>query len=654
MKRVKKYLPLVLILSILPILLAADISGATLKAPFTFYNTGSTDAAGVPTSWTMGAGPLQDAGLLNAAADNIAVCAAADCTGANELPILLQAPDLVQDGLQGLWYDGYTGSSWAPNFQSNNTSAVTIWSRNYQGSYIEFTMWQPFTSIIFDLPSATTIPLEGLAEWQYQTGNGSWSALDVVDTTNMFSQTCADCSISWDMPDSWYVTDRYKIRLYQTTGTSGSSNSAAMTGGSIWTGNALWYSTVESIAAGESQVNTMYLGGPSMGGGGGSAKFPIYHGTGGMAWSGNPYYYVPYYGLRVEISGYFQTESVPANVAYPRSCSYSIVCLDNNGYGFQIWVEGPGELAAAMNTQQYGYVGGPGRFDTIPITDGYHTLVIETEAQCSYLCGKAYVDGVEVEQMHNTWWNFSTYGGGYNFMGGAGQVAYAGNTYNNAGMTYVDHLKFDNLGYTSNSREWKYESQWDGISAIPDENGYTGYATMRGMPCLIPTNGLGCTVGYGGTTVNDYYIRPGSTQSSYPITATIGAFESTAAAPPAADTSLPPMDVVSANFLTTGEFAADTSLGTLPGSGFIQSVATSANVPAKFLWVLISCGVVMLVIAAAMKFLKNIVLACVIGGIVLAGFSVPAVGVYPIWVVFFYAVIAIVVVIIGRRFGVSV
>ena len=114
------------------------------------------------------------------------------------------------------------------------------------------------------------------------------------------------------------------------------------------------------------------------------------------------------------------------------------------------------------------------------------------------------------------------------------------------------------------------------------------------------------------------------------------------------------MDVVSANFLTTGEFAADTSLGTLPGSGFIQSVATSANVPAKFLWVLISCGVVMLVIAAAMKFLKNIVLACVIGGIVLTGFSVPAVGVYPIWVVFFYAVIAIVVVIIGRRFGVSV
>ena len=43
-----------------------------------------------------------------------------------------------------------------------------------------------------------------------------------------------------------------------------------------------------------------------------------------------------------------------------------------------------------------------------------------------------------------------------------------------------------------------------------------------------------------------------------------------------------------------------------------------------------------------------------IGGIVLTGFSVPAVGVFPIWVVFFFAVVATVVVIIGKRLGVSV
>ena len=103
MKYIKKYLPLLLMLSILPILLAADISGATLKAPFTIDNVGATDAKGVPTSWTMEPGPLQDAGLLNAAGDNIAVCAAADCTGANDIPILLQVPDLYQDSVYCFW-----------------------------------------------------------------------------------------------------------------------------------------------------------------------------------------------------------------------------------------------------------------------------------------------------------------------------------------------------------------------------------------------------------------------------------------------------------------------------------------------------------------------------------------------------------------------
>ena len=648
-KHLKRYFPLLVLLSILPILLAADISGATLKAPFTIDNVGGLDARGVPTSWTMAPGPLQEAGLLSATADNVAVCAAEDCTGANELPILLQVPDLYQDGFSCYWYDGYTGSAWPPNCSSSATSAETLWSRNYQGSYFEISATQPFTSFHFDAMSATSIPLEGLAEWQYQTGNGSWSALDVVDTSNKFGNTCGGlCSVSFDMPDQWYVTSQYKIRLYQTTGTSGTSNGASFTGGTVWMGNALWYSTVNSIDAGATEVNTMYLGGPSMGGGG-ATKFPIYHGTSGMAWSGNPYYYPPYYGYRIEISGYFQV-SEGTGAAYPSSCGYSIACLESSGYGFQLWVEGPNELAAAMNTSSYGSVGQAGRFDSIPITDGYHTLVIDTPAYCSYTCGEAYVDGVLVETMNPVWMYFSAYGGNP-YIGGSGAVVPT-SSYNRSGMTYVDHIKFENYNYSTNNREWKYESQWDGKSSIPDENGYDGYPTMRGMPCIVPWNGYGCAIGGGGTTVNDYYYRPGSTVSSYPVIATIGAFESTAAAPPAADTSLAPVDVVSANM--TGNFASDTAIGTLPGSAFIQGVATSANIPAKFIWVLIACGLVILVMGAAMKFLKNMVLASVIGGIVLTGFSVPAVGVFPIWVVFFFAVVATVVVIIGKRLGVSV
>ena len=651
-KHLKRYFPLLVLLSILPILLAADISGATLKAPFTIENVGSTDAMGVPTTWTMAPTPLQEAGLLNAAADNIAICAAEDCTGTNELPIDTMSPELVEDQVQGLVYDGCTGNNWAPNFASNNTGAVSVWTRDYAGSYLEIQSYMPFTSFHFDLMSPAQIPLETTTEWQYQTSNGGWTALDVVDTSNKFGVACSGCTVSWDMPDQWYVDDKYRIRLYQLSGSSCSSNSAAMTGGSMKIGNALWYSTVDSIASGATDANTMYLGGPSMSDGGGPSKFPIYHGAGGMAWSGNPYYYTPYYGLRLEISGYWQTESVASNVVWPNSCAYSIVCLDSNGNGFQLWIEAPGELAAAMNTSSYGYVGGPGRFDSIPITDGYHTLVIETPASCSYQCGYAYVDGVQVATMHNTWSYFSFYG--YNpFAGGSGYQQGPSTSYNTGGLTYVDHIKYEALNYgTSENREWKYETQWDGWSSIPDENNYTGYPTLRGTPCVIPWNGVSCAAGGGGTTVNDRYYRPGSVTSPYPLTATIGAFESTAGAPPAADTSLAPVDVVSANM--TGNFASDTAVGTLPGSAFIQGVATSANIPAKFIWVLIACGLVILVMGAAMKFLKNMVLASVIGGIVLTGFSVPAVGVFPIWVVFFFAVVATVVVIIGKRLGVSV
>ena len=170
-KHLKRYFPLLVLLSILPILLAADISGATLKAPFTIENVGSTDAMGVPATWTMAPTPLQEAGLLNAAADNIAICAAEDCTGTNELPIDTMSPELVEDQVQGLVYDGCTGNNWAPNFASNNTGSVSVWTRDYQGSYLEIQSYMPFTSFHFDLMSPATIPLETTTEWQYQTSN---------------------------------------------------------------------------------------------------------------------------------------------------------------------------------------------------------------------------------------------------------------------------------------------------------------------------------------------------------------------------------------------------------------------------------------------------------------------------------------------------
>ena len=643
MKRIKKYLPLILILSILPILLAADISGATLKAAFTVDNLGARDIEGLPTSWTMPTAPLQDAGLLNSAADNVAICAAADCTGADDIPILAQSPGVVDTGINCSTYDGYTGGSGSPNCSSTSSGSQTFWTRNYSGSYLQIYADHPFTQFNFDLILAISTPFDG--EWQYQSSNGGWTPLDgVTDTSNMLTETC-QCKVSWTMPDKWYRDYSYRIRLVAVSGSDSATYTAFADGGSFEMGVATWYATPPAVAAGSTEAYTMYMGGPSMGGGG-PTKYPIYMGRAGMIWSANPYYYPPYYGFRVEIHGYFSTKD-----GAQTNGSNMIANFDTSNNGFKIWVGGTGKLMASMG---YNYMspGQAGVFDDIPITDGYHELIIETPAWCSYTCGYAYVDGVQVETMNSTWTYFTSYGGNP-YMGGSGDPQGT----NGSGMVYVDYLDFQNFGYNSQNRQWSFLTQWDGATQIMNESPYSsgspGYPTVRGMSCTHQ-HGYDCGIQGSATSVYDYYFRPGSLQSSSPLHATIGAFESTAAAPPPADTSLPPMDVVSANYLTTGQFAADTSLGTLPGSGFIQSVATSANVPAKFLWVLISCGVVMLVIGAAMKFLKNSVLACLIGGIVLTGFSVPAVGVYPIWVVFFYAVIAIVVVIIGRRFGVSV
>jgi hypothetical protein len=170
--------------------------------------------------------------------------------------------------------------------------------------------------------------------------------------------------------------------------------------------------------------------------------------------------------------------------------------------------------------------------------------------------------------------------------------------------------------------------------------------------------------GYGGKTYyanlfplhQDRSYYRGNGYSTTNATASTGAFSAVAAGggPGSASTALPAVDVIT-DIDPGGTFAGTTTVGTnLPGGAFLAEMAAQQNVPVSFFWAIIAAGLTIAVLALVMKYLRNILVAALMGGIVLAGFTVPAVGIFPIWVLFFYTIIAGAVVIIGNRWGISV
>ena len=158
-------------------------------------------------------------------------------------------------------------------------------------------------------------------------------------------------------------------------------------------------------------------------------------------------------------------------------------------------------------------------------------------------------------------------------------------------------------------------------------------------------------------TITDQSGTEQNATSSFPtvsstLIGSIGTFATTNA-PPALSSQQP--GGVAVSIASTTIFAATTTIGAgLPGGAFLASVASDANVPVAFLWIMVGVGMVVLSIVLVQGAIKNILYAVVAGGVVVTAFATPAVGVFPVWGIMFYAILGGVAVIIGRRLGVSV
>ena len=103
---------------------------------------------------------------------------------------------------------------------------------------------------------------------------------------------------------------------------------------------------------------------------------------------------------------------------------------------------------------------------------------------------------------------------------------------------------------------------------------------------------------------------------------------------------------------TTAAFATTSNIGSgLPGGTFLQTIATRDNIPVAFLWILIGATAAILTLGAVQHYSGNIVVSVIFGGIVLAAFTTPTVGVWSVWVLMFYSVMGGSAVIVSGRTG---
>ena len=88
----------------------------------------------------------------------------------------------------------------------------------------------------------------------------------------------------------------------------------------------------------------------------------------------------------------------------------------------------------------------------------------------------------------------------------------------------------------------------------------------------------------------------------------------------------------------------------LPGGVFISGVATDANLPAEFYWLIIAAFLSLAAFVGVQLTMKNLWWSVIAGGVVLTAFSAPTVGILAVWAIMFYGIMSGLVLIVGDRF----
>ncbi len=100
------------------------------------------------------------------------------------------------------------------------------------------------------------------------------------------------------------------------------------------------------------------------------------------------------------------------------------------------------------------------------------------------------------------------------------------------------------------------------------------------------------------------------------------------------------------------DFSSTGPASDLPGSSLVNVLANQARIPAQALWIVFGFGLAIAALVFTQRFLDNIAISSIVGGIVLMAVASPTVGIASIWALLVYSLMSGVVVVIGKRISI--
>ena len=675
---------------------AADVSGAILKSEVTVASTSGSDQYDLGMSFPMSTNALTSLGLLNTNFRNQQLCVEGEaCPTVDEVrssPLGFQTAlsedmNLDQSTLQSGYFQHYnrcsmeSGGSYTRE-SCGGAAAVNLFYNGGSNVQVGDEFWVVQEKTAFN---AFTITIETPwsqggggtlnCQWYYLNSGGtsSYQALTNVEDPSECFTIAGTHTVSWDMPDEvyGYAYPSWAGGPGQQGYWFGFEITAAGTGASIRpTGKEAKFEKQEwgiyppDVASAGTNYD-LYVGGPDI-----QAKSEFMTTTDQSyavnISSFNNYYNNPFFtmwavyqgGHSVKFEAYFDVTK-KGGQAYEVLDAGNVICYSNFAHFGCMDPDGTRSGWGQNYNCPYGANVGTGfGHYQVPgtMTEGWHTIefvrAIGTSPPSNNYC-ELFVDGVSYGGKQPPTYNYPyalgnannythRYGGDENIEGFR-SIEYNGCWFDaSTGIPSGNSFCQNQNSYPQYRYTFDFTDGWEGPTFVVDANG-NGYSGKTFYGNLYPLQNS-----------RSYYR--GNGYSATLASANVGAFAPLAAGggPGSASTTLPAVDVIT-DMNPTGTFAGTTTVGVnLPGGPFLAEMAAQQNVPVSFFWAIIAAGLTIATLAISMKFLRNILISALMGGIVLSGFTVPAVGIFPIWVLFFYTIIAASVVIIGNKWGISI
>jgi hypothetical protein len=574
---------------------AADVSGAFLTAKVTVTETTGSAQTNVVAAVPLSTQGLIDAGIVNGSTANIVLCEdGTTCPVANELPMM---PSPVRTRVEGAHQDdggGFTSETTDANDAGTNDIAFFANPAAVNDAFYVLADHQ-FTIVAFNTGTAGAISTTTLAlAWEYYNGSAYTAVSGLADGTGSFANTGIHV-VTWDIPpdmaeDTINGTTGYSVRARVT---EGATFTTAPLGTQIWYETGVMWVFNDSLAANQAQGYALFVGGVTEM----ATSHQMFLGDDGITTSDTAELEPGLNDYNIEIAAFFDMSAKPHNVNF---FDKGVVSGFPSG-STMAFGSTAGEIIIDVR-----HTTDPCQITATGISTGFHVLRLEVDTPNACTL---FIDGASE---------------GSDGVGNGGLDPQANDWHwvlNPSGyMPYVQYVRYDHVGGGDIHYELNASTT---AEALTDLNDIQGGAAQNGTPDfhLFPTSTTGAIASFVTTDAPATQAAQVTTGSAVGIVAPTAAFASTSAA-----------------------------VAGLPGGVFISRVATDANLPAEFYWLIIASFLSLAAFVGVQLTMKNLWWSVVAGGVVLTAFTAPTVGIWSVWAIMFYGIMSGLVLIVGDRF----